>query len=275
MADFEGNHNMARLNDPLESDEELPELSAVLQSQPDATIRTLTKTPKQEHGKTPSQRQETQKLASETLLTERRAVAPKTVTIVSSDKPQSRKQRPLGHPKQAHFSSLLLPMSDASISNPNSKSHQSIETAGSVSSRASPRRLAKVTVDYSKLAQISGDSSIPISDDDDNDDNESSTDLSGFIVPDSASDEEILVSKSPKKRSRTQKNVPTANSQEPGFLPFRRSQYHRRQPSGEVDLVSPVKNDGSRTCPESSPSTEPFGSELVEAHPNLDEHLIL
>ena len=238
---------MARLNDPSESDEDLPELSAILQP-----------------------RQETQTLTSETLLTERRSIAPKTVTKVSSDKPQSRKQRPLGYPNQAPFSSLLLPMSDASISNSKSKHHQSIKTAGSVSSRARPR-LAKVTVDYSKLAQMSGDSSPLISDDDD-DDNECSTDLSGFIVPDSASDEEILVSKSPKKRSRTRKNIPAANPQEPGFLPFRRSRYNRRQPSGEADLVWPEKNDGSRSCPESPPSTEPFGSELVD--PNLDDHLL-
>lgn len=261
---------MARLNDPLESDEELPELSTILQPQTDTVIRTLSKTPKQEHGKITSQRLETQKLASETLLTERHAIAPKTVIKPSLDKPQSRKQRPLGHPKQAHVNPLLLPMSDVSISDSKSEHHQSMDTADSVSSRASPRRLAKVTMDYSKLAQVLVDPDLMISADD-----YSSTGLSGFIVPDSASDEEILVSKSPKKRCQTRKKISIPNPREPDFRPSGRSRYNRRQPSGEPDLVSPEENDCRRMCPESPASNEPVGSELVEAHPNLDGRVTL
>lgn len=262
---------MARLNDAIESDEELPELSTILRPQTDAIVRNLAK---QEHGKMSSSGKEIQNLASEDLLTERHTIAPGIVSTVSSDKPQSRKQRPLGHITHSYVNSLLLPILDASTSNSKSEFYQStdtaIDTADSISNRASPRRPAKVTADYSELAQVLARTSIFISDDEG-----SSTDLSGFIVPDSASDEEIGVSKSPKKRSRSPKKISTAYPQEPGFPPCRRSQYDRRQRSKKTDLYSPEKKKYCRICPESPPSNEPFRSELVEAHPNLDDRLTL
>lgn len=74
---------MARLNDPLDSDDELPELSALLRLQSGAISRNLAKTPMEKEGKTPSQRKETQNLVSKELLKERHAVGLKTVTKVS------------------------------------------------------------------------------------------------------------------------------------------------------------------------------------------------
>ena len=267
---------MARLNDPSASDEDLPELSTILQPRTDAIPRIIAQTPKQEHGKTPSRKDETQILASEELLTERYATSPRTVSQVSSDEAQSRKQRPLGHLKQAHVNSLLLPMSDTSINTIKSEDYHSIDIADNVSNRAVPRRLAKITAVYSKLAQVSADTSTKIPDDgDDDDDDDDSSDLSGFIVPDSASDEEVLVSKSPKKRSQIPVKIPIANPQESCFPTPRRSQYIRRQPSRKTDVVSPVMESRSRIFRESPTSNEHFRSELVEAQPSLDYFLTL
>ncbi|KAF6219346.1 hypothetical protein HO133_005171 [Letharia lupina] len=263
---------MARLNDPLDSDDELPELSTILRPQTDAIIRILAKTPKQEHHKIPSQTKATKNLANEDLLTERHVITPSTFTKVSSTEPQSKKQRPLGHLKQAHVNSLLLPISDAIISNARSEDYRSIEAGDTVSNRASPWRLAKATADHSKLAQASANTSILNHHHDD-----SSTDLSGFIVPDSASDGEALLPRSlkmkKKKKSRTPKKISTANPQEPGFRESRRPQSNTLQPSGTTALISPEEKNSSGVCLESPPSNGPFGSELLEANPNQDGHL--
>ena len=248
---------MARLNDPFDSDDELPELSTIM--------RTLVETPKQDDGKMPPQRKETQDLAHENLVTGRLAIVSRATGV--SDKPQSRKQRPLGPVKQAHVNSLLLPMSDASINDSRSEGRQSIKTEGGVSNRASPRRLAKVTADYSRLDQVSAITSIEVPHDDD-----CSTDLSGFIVPDSASDGEVIASRSPKNKKneegRTPKNVSSANPQEPAFRVPRQNQSNPRRSSGTIDIISPEEKKSTRICLDSPPSNEPFRSGFVEAHPN-------
>lgn len=254
---------MARLNDSLNSDYELPDLSTI--------IRTLAKAPKQEHGKVQYRRNETQDLPNEDLLTEAHTVASRTVTKVSSDKPQSRRQRPL---EQVFINTLLLPMSDPSTSNPKSEGYH-VETADRITDRASPRRLTKGTADYSKLAQASVNKTLLIRHDED-----SSTDLSGFIVPDSASDGETLVSRSPTKKkikkikSRAPKKTSTANPREPVSQKFSRPQSNTRQPLGTT-AIPPEEKDGSRVCQESPPSNEPSGSEPFESHPTLNDRLTL
>ena len=74
---------MARLNDPLDSDDELPDLSTLLRPHSEVISRNLAKTPTEKEGKTPSQRKETQNLVSKGLLKERHALALKAVTEVS------------------------------------------------------------------------------------------------------------------------------------------------------------------------------------------------
>lgn len=74
---------MARLNDSLDSDDELPELSTLLRPHSGAISRTLAKTPTEKEGKTPSQRKETHNLVSKDPRKERHEVALKTVTKVS------------------------------------------------------------------------------------------------------------------------------------------------------------------------------------------------
>ncbi len=245
---------MARLNDLSDSDDELPELSTI-----------LAKTPKQEHSKVPSGINEAQNSTNSKSLVAKHENNLRAITKASSDKPQSRKQRPLSHLKQAHVNSLLLPISDVSTSKSRSEDYQSIETAGSVSNRISPTRLAKGIADHSRLAQVSAHTSIPIHDDDD-----SSTDLSGFIVPDSASDGESLVSMSPKK-----KKISTANLQESGFGMSGLPQSNTQQPTGTTALISPEEKVSSRTSSKSPPRNDPFRAELVEAHPDPDDRLTL
>ena len=250
---------MARLNDPVESDDELPELSTILGPR------------KQEYGKLPSQRQgETQNSADQDLLTDRHATSPRAVTRVSSDKPQSKKQRPLWYLKQAHVNDLLLPVVTASIRDSKIEESQSIETADSVANRGSPKRLAKVFTDYGKLAQMPANTSNLIHYDDD-----SSTDLSGFIVPDSASDREALVSVSPKNKSRVRKKISGASPQNHDLQISRWPQPNTRQPRGTTKVISPGEMNSSRTCLDSPPSDEAVKSELIEAQPKLDDCLTL
>ena len=234
---------MARLNDPFESDDELPELSALLGPQKHATITTPFKTTRQENSTIlSSQRREHTNLAEEFPLTKRDAIAQRTITKGSLDKPQSRKQRPLGHPKQSY----TLP--EVSITGSKREERESVETAASVSIRGSPIRLAKVDADCSKHAEASANASIVV-----HDDETSSTDLSGFIVPDSASDEEALVSGSPKKKTRS--GIPKRNTQGLDF---------------PVSVLSEKKND-VQTCLECPPNAERCKAVLAEANPNLDD----
>ena len=232
---------MARLNYPLDSDEELPELSTIF-------MRTLAKTPKQDHGKVPSPRKETRNLANEVL-----------VPVRDANTPHSGKQRPLG---QTHVNSK-------------SEGYQSIQRADGGPNRASPKRSAKVDADYSGLAQGSANSSIQLHLDDDH-----FTDLSGFIVPDSASDGEPVVLMSPKKdkknNSKKKGRTPMISSedpQEPGVRVSRRTPSNTRRSSATTDLISPEEKNRSRICLVSPPSSEPFRPGLVEAHHNPDDRL--
>ena len=104
-------------------------------------------------------------------------------------------------------------------------------------------------------------------------DDSSSTDLSGFIVPDSASDEEELVSSSPKKKSRAPNKTLSVDPQEHGSRLARQPPSNTGQSIATSDDFSPEKKKGSRVCLESPPSDKHSGSELVEAHPNVDDRL--
>ena len=238
---------MARLNDPFESDDELPELSALLDPQKQTIITTPVKAPRQEHSNIlPSWRRERTNLADEFSLTD--AFAQGTIAKVSLDKPQSRKHLPLGYPKQSSINSLPYTLPDASISDSRREERESVETVARVSVRGSPRRSAKVDADCSRRAEASGKASIVVYDDE-----TSSTDLSGFIVPDSASDEEALVSRSPKKMTR--------------------SAIDERDTPGldvPVSVLSEKKKD-VQTCLESPLNAESCKAVLVEANPDLDD----
>lgn len=264
---------MARLNDQLDSDDEFPDLSSILNVKKEAIVSTLPRVSKLGHGEIWSQKKQLPSLTKSVSLIEGHEIAPKTLTKVSSDKPQSSKQRPLGHLKQAYANSLLLSMSSISNSNSESENHQSLEVVNSVQIGDRLKKLANSTGDYSRLPQKSAGTDEMIHRDD-----YSSTDLSGFIVPDSASDEEAWASRSPKKKkkeqkSRSPKKIQTTISQERGAQESRQPRQDTGQSSGANDLILLEEKHESKICHESSPSNEPFGSELSGTHLNLDDCL--
>lgn len=198
---------------------------------------------------------------------ERHAVALNTVTKISSDKAQSRKQRPLGDMKQAHVNSLFFSVPDTST-NTKGEDFQRRKIADNVRNVASPWRPANFTAEQNSQSAITN----VLNHDDDN----ASTDLSAFVVPDSASDGEIVASRSPKKKTRkspAQNKNFTVDLQESGSRLPGRPPSNTRQPTATAtsDIFSLGEKKGSRTCLESPPSEKHSISELVEAHPNSDD----
>lgn len=253
---------MARLNDPTDSDDELPELSIVLGHQTDAIIGTRAKTPKQKHGSMPCYEKKLSNSQNGDSLTESHTIASRIVIQECSDKPQPRKQRPLEHPKLVHVNPLLLPMSDASSK---SENHQSKDKAKSKSIRASQWRPIKVPAYHSKLTQVMANPQELHHCD------SSPANFADFIVPDSASDGEALVSKSQKKKKiQTPKKISIAN-QEAGSGGFERPQPDTGQLLETINMISPREMKNDKICLESPPSDERFRSELVEALPDLKE----
>ena len=266
---------MARLNTQLDSDDELPELFSILGIRTEAFIR-QPKTPRQEHSDNKREEKEGQNLTAEDLTPGRHVAAPEILTKVYSDRPRSKKQRPLGHLKQAQVDSLLFPTSEASVNTSKTNDSQSIEAVDGVSPRASPRRLANGLAD--SLGKMSANTFSLIHDD------SSYTDLSGFVVPDSANDGELPVSKPPERKKKKMKKKKQQQKQKYQFLkisatnPYESSSQQPRQPqaytqqlSETIDLTFLDEKKGSRTCVESLPSSESFISELVEKYPSLDK----
>ncbi len=260
---------MARLNDRLDSDDELPALSSILAFRTEATITTPPKAAKQQSGEMPSSKKGTQNLANKNFVTEKHTIVPGTLVAVSTGKQQSRKQRSLQHLKQAHVNFLLLPVSGASTRDSKSEDNQSIAAVDSLSLEASPRKLATGAADYSRLAQVSANT-IELAQHDDC----SYTDPSTFIVPDSASDGETLASRLPKKKEKKSQSLKNS-TQEPGFQISRQPLTSIRQPSGTYDLILPGEKKASGKILESPPSNKPSRSVLDDAHPNLDDRLTL
>lgn len=254
-------YNMARLNDQSDSDDELPELSSILEIRTEAIPTTQLETPRQAHGGIPTPRKRSQKVAADNLLTVKHATVPTILTEARSDKPQSRKQRPLGNLKPAHIDFPLIPMADTPINDPKIKGSLSIEAVDGASPRNSPRRLVNGIAGYRRHHE------------------DSYTDLSGFIVPDSATEEEQPAPSLPKKKmkKRKQKNrsmeISAEDLHELSFQESRPRPSSAQQLFGKTDSICPGKQIGREVCRESLPSNEPFRSELVEARPNLDRHL--
>lgn len=261
---------MARVNDQLDSDDELPKLSSLFKIRTEATPRTQIETSRQEHGSIPSQRKKTQKLAADNPLTVKHATVPTTLTEGHSDKPRSRKQRPLGHLKQAHIDFPLLPTSDASANDTKIKGSLSIEAVDGASTRASPRELVNSIADHRRHHEDC-----------------SYTDLSGFIVPDSATEGELSASSLPRKKKKKnkknkrqkQKNrsvkISAADPHEPGFQESRQPPLNAQQLFGKTNSIYPGEKIGRELCRESLPSNETFRSELAGTHPNLDGYLTM
>ena len=258
---------MARLNDQLDSDDELPELSSILGCRTEAIVGTS-----KQVREIPCPVMGLSTLAINNCLTQRHAANPSTVIGLSSNKPQSRMQRPLGSVKQAHINSLLPPMSDVLISKSENEDYQSPSAFDRMKFRSSPRKLADSIAD--RIAQASANTNKAV-----NHDRCSSSDLSVSTVPDSASAGESSASASPKKKEKKQKKsrssekTYTANPQKPSFQVSGQPKQNTRQPSEATVLILPEEKNRGRICQESSASNEPFRSEPIFAHARSDDHL--
>ena len=262
---------MARLNIQLDSDDELPELSSILGFRIEGAVTNIPKSPTQEPSEISVDKEETQSLVKNDRLTKTHAVAPRTLTDVSSNKPLSRKQQPPRYLKRAYVDSFFLPTSQLSTGDPEGEDDHSEEAFNHLSIGVNSGILSKGIADYSRQAQVSANIHEAVHHDDC-----SYANLSDFVVPDSASDAEVLASRSPKKKkSRSPKKIPTTRLQEPGLPLSRQPLTNIRQPFKTSVFILPGKNYRNKICQESPPSDKSFRSELVESHSKLNDHLTL
>ena len=133
---------------------------------------------------------------------------------------------------------------------------------------SSPRRKIKSLVNLSVLASSLTEASVSLSENDD-----SSTDLSGFIVPDSASEDDSFLPQwqkypqSEKFSTESRKRLPRKSPKSPVVLPI-----NDVEDTGPIDLTSPEKENGSTksVCPESPPR---FRTARLSDPPDTDSGL--
>ena len=218
---------MAKLNAGSDSDEELPCLSALLWTGA-ATIAPTTLAGEQRStiDKSELPRKDTGH-ERDSQAGHCNAASTQISDASFRDKPLV-KQRSLGSLKVTSFNSLLLPKSSGLLDHTeNTKSTKEFPAANQIN-RSSPRRLAKAPVDYSKFAASLSEASISLSDDD-----ETATDLSGFIVSDSTSDEEVSSPKPRRRRDGQQlSTIYTIKSKTESFISPKKSAFRTLDSSG-------------------------------------------
>ncbi|KAL2045520.1 hypothetical protein N7G274_001948 [Stereocaulon virgatum] len=236
---------MARLNQKINSDDEFPELSTLLQRE------------------TPGEM-----LGSNTLP---RKDGNRGMTSPTKKTPSITKPHPLSSLKLAEVHSLFLPRIDNPFDARGQKDLENACSARNQMFRSSPRRLAKTPVDYSEFSSSFSDASLPFSEED-----ESFTDLSGFIAPDSDSEDEVLPSKpqSRRKACRLPKDDGVQLEKNDTVVPKVPSAKSRKH-SKEIDLASPKKKASTVDCRALPPDcqTPPRESDLAGGSSDVDESL--
>lgn len=237
---------MARLNTSLDSDDEFPELSTLLlRSAEDGCGRILQKS-KDESGRS-THNDDSMKGAEISL----------NYVRLSNGEKHSSKSLPIVRPQH-----LSIPKDEPE--------NWTIPSRTDTARRVSPRRRAKAHVDYEKFTSALSDARSSFSGTD------SSTDLSGFLVPDSASDGEVLPVRSQRRRNDGSKG------DRGDRLPQKYTSGGREFSIGKeimgsqvVDSTSPKKerNSSEFICPESPP--RPLSSRMSLEQPGkcseLDE----
>ena len=252
---------MAVPNAKSDSDDELPCLSALLWSKA-VTTPPITPSRKQrsliERSQSPRKdtRHEKDSQAG------RRNLSSRQTSEASTRDIRVGKQRPLGSLNIPSVNSLLLPKSNGILDHRENKNSTKELPAADCTNRSSPRRLAKAPVDYSKFAASLSEASISLSEDD-----ETTTDLSGFIVSDSTSDEGRKASKTRRRAGRQLSMIhPKESNNEPLVSP-KKSDFKRpdRSRAPESYLQSQIR---SRTPPSSSTSVG-INSDIAEPFSEL------
>ena len=252
---------MARLNYEIESDDDLPELSSILRLKG----VNISLTSGDENGDQKLFGME-KSVSRDTNNSARGAATAEFRPMVKSpcDKKQLRQQRPMEtvQPTRLNSSSFPISKEHRTIANILTEQEAPLEDFGLV--RTSPRRKATTPRKFKEFVHTLSPTSLSVSEADD-----SSTDLSGFIVPDSASDEEEFPvrsrshhsTKSPPKKSdlRLRKSrLPTSE----------RSQLKENSLSKLVDLTSPEHNYSKTTGPHLSRSHRKTAKESIPAKGN-------
>ena len=283
---------MARLNAIYDSDEEFPDVSTILRRSrtdiPKIPRKVLTK----EHGnKVPLGYNDSKRIVESAAAYEYHGNMSKTVTDVSCNEKQSRRQRPLG---TAQVNSLILPITDGRLvkaKNPGLKtSTGSLNDVRQV--RSSPRRTARQPINYRVF--------IPQGNASGSDDESYFDDLSDFVVDESASESEMVSTRSPKRSVPQTREVSTPLSRKSHpfviddstsdgeNMPLQKSEEDPQRPSSKlklligkpylpvpsarnpltevIDLISPAKAVPPVACPDILPKrqstmTEPGSSE--------------
>lgn len=269
-------HEMARLNAICNSDEELPDISTTLRRSRTDILQTSRKVLTKERGnEVPLEYYKSNRIVKVLAAHEDDGSISENITNVSCNEKQSSRQRALG---TAQFNSLLLPIADgwlAKAKNPESRtSTDSLDDAKKV--RSSPRRTARQTAKHKVC--ISKESAS------ESEDESYFDDLSDFVIDDSASDFETVLTRSPKRSVPPPREVPTPLSNKPhpfvmvdspshgGNSPLQKTEEDHQRPSGNfrlliekpclpvpsaqnpwaevIDLTSPAKAVPSVACPD-------------------------
>ena len=234
---------MAKVNAGSDSDDELPCLSALLCSEATTIAPTM---PSKKQRSTIDRSQSPRKDTGHERGSQAGQcnAASRQISDTSlRDKPMV-KQKPLGSLKVTSVNSLLLPKGNGLLNHTENVKSSEEFPAANYRNRSSPRRLAKAPVDYSKFAASLSEASISSSDDDETD-----TDLSGFIVSNSTSDEEVLPSKSRRRRGGQElSTICVIESKSEPFVSPKKSAFRRSNSSGTPETYLEPQT-GSRTPP--------------------------
>ena len=253
---------MARLNENVENDDDdLPDLHTILNPPREAAENRPKAFMKQDGCR-----------SSPTTLSQTNATEASPLGLVNYIKEtcngkKSHKQRPLRQLEPKPFNSLLSNLSDKS------GVVRGESNTGDSSVRSSPRRKNTAPIGYSIFAASLSENSLSLSEN-----NDSFTDASGSIVPDSASNENILPSWS-QKRNDVQKPLiePRRGPSKKHASNVLVSPVEVEEDTGPINLGLPKKEKRSTmaVCPESSPRFRNLHrlSDPAEAYTDLDEPL--
>ena len=243
---------MARLNTLINRDDdeddngELPEFATILRGESSS-------------GKASKTSADAGKINMSTML-EKSIDNPRLVDSASSNEARSRQQHPLGSLKSAVVNSMLLPLSKRTSCSVKKLDQDGDAERNAPQIRSTPRRAARKPIDYSVFSVRKADRRLSMSEDD-----ESFTDLSGFIVPDSESDEEDR-----RKKSRPKEVVAKKSQNNQSCYPSRATGTGQNEkPRGSVEIVDLSSPETKRpSTPDRLPSltgTSPNKSRIVSA----------
>lgn len=236
---------MARIDHVIaDSEDDLPEVSDILRSSKTASIKTPLETDTGKHSTDTPRKYETKHCDA----------SPDQESSLSrnySDSTPESKQRPLRSLKLASVNSLRLPLVDRSSNEPDNNFLGTAKlTTGNIGVRSSPRRKANASVNYKDFVPESSQANLSFSDID-----STFTDLSVFIVPDSASDADSRPARlSGRRKAKRLITESTIRLEEDTMSNHNQWSSENCRSPDLVDVTSPKHEKGIKTrlCPDTS-----------------------